>query len=80
MLELKASYEGMARRRPDRYQMLMNDLTEATRQGTAACAHDTLLERTSWDFKLEVVPCTSIFSCALLDTALLAVLSSILAS
>jgi hypothetical protein len=41
--------------RPERYEMLMADLNEATRQSTAASAQDTLFERTRWDFRLEDV-------------------------
>ena len=51
---LRATYEAMAGR-PERYEMLMADLNEATRQSTAASAQDTLFERTRWDFRLEHV-------------------------
>lgn len=51
---LRATYEAMAGR-PERYEMLMADLNEATRQSTAASAQDTLFERTRWDFRLEDV-------------------------
>jgi pimeloyl-ACP methyl ester carboxylesterase len=51
---LRTTYEAMAGR-PDRHKMLMTDIDEATRQGTAASAQDTLFERTQWDFRLEDV-------------------------
>ena len=51
---LRSTYETMSSR-PDRHAMFMTDIDEATRQGTAASAQGTLLERTLWDFRLEEI-------------------------